>query len=358
VSVRARTPLEAVRPEIRSLGGYAAPVLPAGPLRKLDFNESPFDVPDEVKRVVTERLAARRWSVYPDRRNPRLVAAIARAYGQPEDGIAVGNGSGELIAAAVAVLCGSGGTLVLAPPTFSLYRQIAAIAGARVELVPRVGPDLDVDGRALLAAAERGGIPLLCSPNNPTGGVVSRDFVRRLAAAAPVVLLDQAYADFANADDDLLPLLAEVPNLVVFRTLSKAYAAAGFRIGWMAARPGLLAEIEKGYLPYSVDHAAEELALALLERPEISRTLCATLASERERVAARLRALGAAVPTSRANFLFFAPKDGDGRALHARLLSRGIAVRELHATHPGHVRLTIGSPEDNDAVLAALEELL
>jgi histidinol-phosphate aminotransferase len=222
-----------------------------------------------------------------------------------------------------------------------------------------VGAALDVDEEAFLErlAATRA-IPLICSPNNPTGGVISRDFLRRLADVAPVVLLDQAYVDFAKEEDDALSLVSELGNLVVFRTLSKAYAAAGFRIGWLAARAEVLREIEKGWLPYSVDHAAEELALALLERPEISANLCALLATERERLASGLRALGIAVPPSRANFLFFAPPDGDGPALHARLLARGIAVRELHAAHPGHLRVTVGSPEQNDRFLSTLKEVL
>jgi histidinol-phosphate aminotransferase len=363
VSVRAipaDSALAAVRPEIRALATYAAPAASGpAPILKLDFNESPFDVPEEIKGVVLARLAERRWSLYPERRNPRLVEALAARLGVSPSELAVGNGSGELILAAVSVFAGQGGTLVLAPPTFSLYRQMAAISGARLSLVPRLGPDLAVDEEEVLArVAGTGAIPLVCSPNNPTGGVVSRELVRRLAAAASVVLLDQAYVDFAAEEDDALPLLPELPNLVVFRTLSKAYAAAGFRIGYVAARAGLLAEIEKAYLPYSVDHAAEELALALLERPEISRRLCALLASERERVAARLRQLSLAVPPSRSNFLFFAPRDGDGRALHARLLARGIAVRELHATHPGHLRVTVGSPEQNDLFLAVLAEEL
>ena len=352
--------LAAVRPEIRALAGYAAPALGATkPGVKLDFNESPFDVPDEVKAVVLERLAARRWSLYPERRNPRLVAALAAAHGLSDDEVAVGNGSGELILAAVSVFAGQGGTLLIAPPTFSLYKQMAAICGANLASVPRRGPDLSIDEDAFLAgAAARSAIPLVCSPNNPTGGVAPLSFVRRLAASAPVVLLDQAYVDFASPEDDALPLLAELPNLVVFRTLSKAFAAAGFRIGWMAARAEVLEEIEKAYLPYSVDHASEELALALHERPEISARLCALLASERERLASGLRALGITVPISRANFVFFAPPDADGKGLHARLLARGIAVRELHATHPGHLRVTVGSPEQNDLFLSVLKELL
>src|SRR5204862_962044 len=134
------------------------------------------------KDLVLARVRARRWSLYPEQGNPRLRGAIAASIGRAPEEVAVGNGSGELLLAAVSVLAGQGGTLLLAPPTFSLSRQMAAIAGARVDAVPRVGPDLALDEDAFLARA--GGervLPLVCSPNNPTGGVVSRGFVRRLA---------------------------------------------------------------------------------------------------------------------------------------------------------------------------------
>jgi histidinol-phosphate aminotransferase len=352
--------VDAVRPEIRALKAYSVPAAD-GPriTTKLDFNESPFDVPADIKELVLARVARRRWSLYPEQGNPRLRSAIAAAIGRKPDEVAVGNGSGELLLAAVSVLAGGGGTLLLAPPTFSLYRQMAAIAGARVETVARVGRDLAVDEGAFLASARSGRVlPLVCSPNNPTGGVVSRDFVRRLAQASAVVILDQAYVDFASPADDVLPLLDELPNLVVFRTLSKAFAAAGFRIGYVVARAELLREIEKGYLPYSVDWAAEELGLALLERPEVSRAAVSRLVAERRRVAAALVELGLVVPESRANFVFFMPGGGDGHGLYRGLLARGIQVRDLDATHAGHVRISIGSPEENDRLLAALKEVL
>ena len=124
-------------------------------------------------------------------------------------------------------------------------------------------------------------MPLLCSPNNPTGGVSSRAFVEKLLDAAPVVLLDQAYVEFAAAEDDFTSLVGSRPNVVVFRTLSKAYAAAGFRIGYAVASPDLAREIDKAVLPFNVDLAAEELALALLARPESAKARIARVV-ERE----------------------------------------------------------------------------
>lgn len=358
--------LDPVRPGIRALRAYESPAEEAPRLlAKLDFNESPFDVPVEVKEAVLARLAARRWSLYPEFGAPRLKAAIAAATGRREEEIVVGNGSGEVIQAAVNVFAGSGGTLLLAPPTFSLYGPIAALAGAHVVPVPRVGAAFEVDETAFLgrpaarpaAASVSRSVPLLCSPNNPTGGVVSRAFVASLCDAFPAVLLDQAYVDFAEGADDALELLDERPNLVVFRTLSKAYAAAGFRIGYAVARPDLAREIEKAILPFSVDLAAEELAVAVLARRDLVAPVLAGVVAERARVADALRAAGARVAPSRANFLFFSPRGGDGRALRAALLSRGVLVRDMDAAAGGHLRVTIGAREENDLFLALVKEL-
>jgi histidinol-phosphate aminotransferase len=348
-----------VREEIRTLRAYRLAREDAPPIRaKLDFNESPFDVPEEIRDEVLARLAAKRWGRYPEFGAPRLKKAVADAIGRRPEEIVVGNGSGEVILAAVSVFAG-GRSLVLPTPTFSLYGQIAAIAAARIVDVPRTGPDFDVDEEAFLAASARpGAVPLVCSPNNPTGGVASRGFLDRLLDSAPVVLLDQAYVDFAEGGDDALSYAASRPNLVVFRTLSKAYAAAGFRIGYAVAPPELVFEIQKAVLPFSVDLAAEELAVAVLARPEVARSQVARIVAERGRVAGALAAAGCAVAPSRANFLFVRPPGGDAGRVRGALLERGILVRDMTSAAPGRLRVSIGSRAENDLFLEALQEVL
>jgi histidinol-phosphate aminotransferase len=348
-----------VREEIRALSGYRLAREGSPPLRaKLDFNESPFDVPEEIRAEVLERLAAKRWGRYPEFGAPRLKKAIAEAIGRRPEEIVVGNGSGEVILAAVSVFAG-GGALVLPTPTFSLYGQIAAIAAARVVDVPRTGPDFDLALEAILAAAvESGAVPLVCSPNNPTGGVVRRELLERLLEAAPVVLLDQAYVDFAGAGDDGLSLLDSRSNLVIFRTLSKAYAAAGFRIGYGVAPPDLAREIEKAVLPFSVDLAAEELAVAVLARPDVARAHVAKIVAERGRVADALTAAGCLVASSSANFLFVRPPGDQAGRVRRALLDRGILVRDMTVAAPGRLRVSIGSRAENDLFLEALAEVL
>jgi histidinol-phosphate aminotransferase len=345
-----------IRPEIRSLRAYRLDDEEPFPVSaKLDFNESPDDVPEEIRSEVLERLKRRRWGRYPEFGAPRLKKAIAESVGRSPDEIVVGSGSGETILAAVSVFAG-GRELVLAPPTFSLYEQIAAIGSAKVVPVSRVGPDFAVDEAAFIAESVNG-VPLLCSPNNPTGGVSSRAFVERLLDTAPVALLDQAYVEFAGPGDDFTGLVGSRPNLVVFRTLSKAFAAAGFRIGYAVAPPDLAREIDKAVLPFNVDLAAEELALALLSRPGSAKARVVRIIEERERVAAALRSRGHTVASSSANFLFVGPRGGDAGRVRRALLERGVLVRDMTAAAAGRLRVTIGSPAENDLFLGALEEV-
>jgi histidinol-phosphate aminotransferase len=348
-----------VREEIRALRAYRLAPEDAPPIRaKLDFNESPFDVPGEIRKGVLARLAAKRWGRYPEFGAPRLKKAIAEAIGRRPEEIVVGNGSGEVILAAVSVFAG-GRTLVLPTPTFSLYAQIAAIAAARVTEVPRQGADFTLAEEEFLEASERpGAVPLVCSPNNPTGGVVRRAFLDRLLDVAAVVLLDQAYVDFAASGDDALLSFGSCQNLVVFRTLSKAYAAAGFRIGYAVAPPDLAVEIEKAVLPFSVDLAAEELAVAVLAHAEVARSHVKSIVAERGRVAEALAAAGCKVAPSSANFLFVRPPDGDAARVRRGLLDRGILVRDMTAAAPGRLRVSIGSRAENDLFLEALQEVL
>jgi histidinol-phosphate aminotransferase len=355
-----RDPLAAVRPQIRGLHAYRFEPVPEGLRARLDFNESPADVPAEAKEAAFAALRDRPFSRYPEFGVPRLRDALAASVGLAPGNVVPSNGSGEAILAAVSVFAGCGGTLLLAPPVFSLYDQMAGIVGADVALVPLLGDDFRIDEEAFLARAAEGErtVPLLCSPNNPTGGTQSRGFLRRLCAVAPVVLLDQAYVDFAEGEDDALPLLAELGNLVVFRTLSKAYSIAGLRVGFAVAREDVVAEIGKAILPFSVDVGAEEIALAALARHEEVRERCRGIARERERVATALRALDAKVAPSRANFLFVVPPGGDGARVFRDLRARGVLVRDQTSVVPGALRVTVGTPEENDLFLSTLKEVL
>ncbi len=347
------------RPGIAALTPYAlVPETPVPIRAKLDFNESPYDVPEAVKEKVLSRLRAKRWSLYPEFGSGRLRRAIAAATGRNPEEIVVGNGSGEVLLGAINAFAG-GGELLLTPPTFSLYPQLAAMTQADVVNAPLVGDDFEFDEAAIFLAVSRTPrtVPLICSPNNPTSNAADVAFLRRLADAAPVLLVDQAYVDFAPEETSALPLVDEGRNVVVFRTLSKAYAAAGFRIGYAVAKPDLAHEIGKAVLPFSVDHAAEELAVALLEDPATAKERVAAIVKERARIVVALRAMGGKVAPAAGNFVFVEPPGGDADRVRKELLLRGILVRDLGPSAPGRLRVTIGLPGDNDLFLSELARI-
>ncbi|MCK6683487.1 MAG: histidinol-phosphate aminotransferase family protein [Thermoanaerobaculia bacterium] len=354
-----KDPLSMVRDEVRAIAAYSLlPEIDAPLVAKLDFNESPLDVPDELKDRILARLKARRWGYYPAFGAMELRAALARRMGRPAEEIVPGNGSGELIAAALSILARPGTTLVLPKPAFSLYFQVAALAGMTVATLPLNPPDFSLDEDAFLKLCEKNApaVPLLCSPNNPTGGTVSREFARRLAEVSPVILCDQAYVEFARPEFDFLPLLDAVPGLVIFRTFSKAFSAAGFRIGYAVARSPLVDELRKAVLPFNVDIAAESFAAELLSDPTFSEESVAAVTRERERFAVALRGLGASVAPSEANFLFFSMPGVDPARLRRHCLLNGVRVRDLGTPDLPYLRVTVGKPEENDLFLRLVKE--
>ena len=288
-----RDPLAAVRPEIRALRAYRFDPVPEGLRAKLDFNESPADVPAEAKDAALAALRRPALRPLPGVRRPAapgrprgLGRPLARA-GRPGERLGRGDPRRRLGLRRVRRHAPP-----RAPGLLALRADGRRSPARDVATVPLAGDDFRLDEEAFLARAAEGErtVPLLCSPNNPTGGTVSREFVRRLCAVSPVVLLDQAYVDFSEDEDDLAPApRPSSPNLVVFRTLSKAYSIAGLRVGYAAARPDVAEEIGKAILPFSVDLGAEEIALAALaRREEVRRAL------PRDRPRARAGRRGAA----------------------------------------------------------------
>src|SRR5436305_9310918 len=247
-------PARFVRPELRRLSAYHLDLRPAR--HKLDQNEVPWDLPLRLKREVAEGLVATDWARYPDFHADALRQDLARLHGHPWEGVLVGNGSNELLAMALSALVPAGGEVLGAEPSFGLYRSFVLKACG----VPRFLPsraDLKLPADEIEAEIERNPRRplLLCSPNNPTGDALPPDriayYLQRLEAP---LLLANAYGEFCRWD--YRPLLATYPNLLLFRTFSKAWSLAGLRLGYLLADPRLVAELIKVKLPYNLGHAA------------------------------------------------------------------------------------------------------
>jgi histidinol-phosphate aminotransferase len=324
---------------------------------KLNQNESPFDFPPELKQQVLDRVAKRPWNIYPDFESISLRGAIADAYGFAPENILVGNGSNELLAAAIGAFVGPGTPVVFPRPTFTLYEKLVTIAGGLpvpIEFDPDSG-FLPLDAMLDAIGDYPGAIVIVCSPNNPTGGVLPPSGLERLLDTGATVLFDRAYGDFAQAG---VPALHD--RLVTFSTFSKAWGLAALRVGWLASTAANCREIRKVKLPYSLNIISEAIAGIALENRDMRDRNVASIVSERERVAAAMREFEriTVFPTS-ANFVTFRTQR-PCKDVFEELCARGILVRDVSA-YPrlaNCLRVSIGSVEQNDRFLAALEEIV
>ena len=350
-----RAPEDFVRSTVRPLTAYGPPRDPAAV--PLHLNESPSDLPPELKSELSARLQAMDWSKYPITDGARLAADLAQAYGTPPDGALAGNGSNELLQLLLFACVEPGDQVVVAEPSFSLYGLQAKALGARLVEVPLRGPSgaFRFPVEELARASRDAKIVLLGSPNNPTGTTLTLDEASTLAEATPCLLgIDEAYRDFCG--QDFSPLLARHPRLVLFRTFSKALAAASLRAGCLLAAPALCAELRKVQLPYNLSAPTAMIARALLARPELVADRTRLVIGERERVAHGLRELGLLVHPSGANFILFEQTRRPANELHAALFRRGVLIRNVSSAPSlqDALRVSIGAPAANDAFLAAL----
>ncbi|HET7788596.1 MAG TPA: histidinol-phosphate transaminase [Myxococcales bacterium] len=350
-----RPPEEFVRSTVRPLAAYGPPRDPARV--PLHLNESPSDLPRELKRELGAQLEALDWSKYPITDGARLARDLAQIYGVDPAGVLVGNGSNELLQLLLFACVEPGDAVVVVAPSFSLYALQARALGARVvELPLRAGSgDFRFPVQDLVEAARDAKLVLLASPNNPTGTTLSPGDARRLAAEVPCLLgIDEAYRDFSG--QDFAPLLREHPRLVLFRTFSKAMAAASLRVGCMLGAPALCAELRKVQLPYNLSTPACLVARALLQRPALVAERVQQVVDERERMARELGELGVRVHPSGANFLLFEQTRRTASELHGALFRRGVLIRNVSSA-PGlgsALRVSVGAPAANRAFLDAM----
>ncbi|HEY9232169.1 MAG TPA: histidinol-phosphate transaminase [Blastocatellia bacterium] len=351
-------PLQKIKPAVRAITAYTLP--PYRATIKLNQNENPFDMPEAIKREVERRLSARPWSRYPDFVPAALLEALATFAGWKAEGTLAGNGSNELIQATLMVTVGHGTRVVLPEPTFTLYRQIVNVLGGEALGVPLTGDlQFDVDAIRERATNEGADLIIICSPNNPTGCRIRDDELRAIARDFEgLIVVDEAYHEFSG--HSVVPLLEELPNLVVLRTFSKAMAMAGLRVGYLLTRAKLAREIHKATLPYNLNFFSATAAQVACEHYDLLRPQIDLLVGERERVFAALNSIPGLKPVpSAANFLVVRTAV-EPRKVFNELLARDILIRDV-SKYPmlaDYFRLSIGSPAENDRLIAALNEVM
>jgi len=360
---------ELVNPGLRPMAAYHVP-RPAGVVAKLDANEMPFALPRELAEALGADLARVALERYPLADGGRLREVLAAEVGVAPAQVTLGNGSDELIALIIAAFCaprpGAARAAVLYPwPSFVVYR-IASIANRAEPVEVPLAGDFTLDFAKVEAAVarHRPNVCFFALPNNPTGSLWSPDEVAALAERHPdvIVVSDEAYLAYGGRT--LAPRLADLPNLIVMRTLSKI-GLAGLRIGWSAAHPQLAAELEKVRPPYNLGSLNQRAALWMLEHArDWLEARAREVIVERARLATALAAMpGVRVFPSEANLLLIrigAPLDGRAGQVWQALAGRGVLVRNFDQPGPlaGCLRITIGTPAENDRLLEALAAVL
>lgn len=358
-----------LRPDLVGRVPYGAPQLDV-PVR-LNTNENSYAVPttvvDEIVAAVAE--IAPTLNRYPDRDFTALRGRLA-AYLSSGSGVEVtpdqvwaGNGSNEVLLHITQAYGGQARTALGFTPAYSMHPIITRTVGMEWvdgrRGVPGGGAfDLDVDAAVQQVRAARPSVVFLCSPNNPTGTSLRLDVVEAVYDAAPgaVVVVDEAYAEFARpGTPSALTLLAGRERLVVTRTMSKAFALAGGRLGYLAADPALIDGLRLVRLPYHLATPAQAVALAALRHADALLATVETIKGQRDRIVAELTAMGLQPVPSDANFVLFGAL-ADERATWQALLDRGVLVRDVGLSH--HLRVTAGTPEETGAFLEAVGELL
>jgi histidinol-phosphate aminotransferase len=313
--------------------------------------------------------AASKVPEYGDLAYGRLRAVLGERLGVAPRRIVPGAGADELIRLVTTAAVGAGDAVVIPTPTFAMFAVEARLAGARIVVLPRRDLACRLAPGEIREAAEREAARLvwICTPNNPTGDVTPLDEVRAIATDLPaIVVVDEVYLDFAEDEAGAAPfstsavrLQDELPNVLVLRSLSKAYGMAGARVGYLVVPDGLVDRFDAIRLPLTVAGPSEALALAALDEEDAARERRLRIIEARERLADALRASGAAVLASKTNSVAFRPDGRDATAVDEALLGRGVAVRR-YETGPmaGWLRATARLDDEERRLLAALKEVL
>jgi len=350
-----------IRQDVQRIEAYLVP--DASGLIKLDAMENPYSWPEPLLRSLQERVLSVAMNRYPDPRAPALTDALYDAFGIDRRWrILLGNGSDELIQLLIEAVAAPGASVMAPVPTFVMYKTIAEFLQVEFHGVDLAADfSLDVEAMCTLIRAHQPALVFLACPNNPTGNLFDRAAIETIIKESHgLVVIDEAYSPFAS--DQHLDLLARFPNVVVMRTLSKL-GLAGLRVGYLVGDPRWISEIDKLRLPYNIGVLTQAVTELALRHFDVFEAQTARIREDRARLAEQL----AADPRLRcypsdANFLVVNVPAGQAAAIHAAMRDQGgVLIKKLDGMHPllaDCLRLTIGTPEENTVMRAALGHAL
>jgi histidinol-phosphate aminotransferase len=352
-----------VREIIQQQSSYHVP--PAGDFIKLDAMENPWPMPQALVKPWLETLANLQLNRYPDPGAEELVQRLRAAMEIPdESAIMLGNGSDELIQAILMAVAGNDNTVLAPAPSFVMYEVLARACGLSYAGVP-LQDNFTLDMPAMRKAIDKHqpAVIFLASPNNPTGAVFQQQEIEEILNLAPgLVVVDEAYQPFVRAgSESFIPKLADRPDLIVMRTLSKV-GLAGIRLGLITGHADWISELDKLRLPYNINSLTQATASFALENWPAFQNQIDDICAERDRVYDSLSSIkGVERWPSDTNFILFRVPDGRAEAVHGELLKRRILIKCLHRADSALkncLRVTIGRPDENDAFLKELSGLL
>ena len=327
---------------------------------RLNTNESPYPPPAGFTAALAEEIAAIEWHRYPDRSAEALRADIGALHGVGAGQVFAANGSNEVLQTLLLTYGGPGRCAAVFEPTYALHSHLSRITGTAVVEGERAS-DYSIEAAEVdrVVTGSAPDVVFLCSPNNPTGRVESRDIIEHVVETAPgLVVVDEAYGQFA--DRSALDLVDPERALVVTRTFSKTWSMAGARLGYLVGPEWLVDELKKVVLPYHLDVFKQIAGRVAVRFVDEMHDRVATLREERGRLFEHLSELDVDVTPSDANFILFRPRNGDADAVWQRLVEQSVLVRNC-ASWPrleGCLRVTIGTTAEDDRFLQALEEAL
>ena len=347
-----------IRDELRGLHPYGAPQLDVAV--RLNTNENSYPLPDDVVAAMSKAIdgVLRDLNRYPDRDAVALREDLATYLGHGLTGACTwaANGSNEVQQQLLQVFGGPGRIALGFTPAYSMHPLLAVGTGTGwVDGHRDAAFGLAVDDAVAQVRAHQPDLVFLCSPNNPTGTALPLDVVRAVLDSAPgMVIVDEAYAEFARpGTPSALTLLPQYPKLIVTRTMSKAFALAGGRVGYLAASPAVVDAVQLVRLPYHLSALTQAAARAALGCADTLLATVEAIKGQRDRIVTELRADGLTVADSDANFVLFGRFD-NAQAVWRGLLDRGVLIRDVGL--PGWLRVTAGTPAETDAFLTALRE--
>ena len=344
------------RPEIDAMSGYVPGEQPKmADLVKLNTNENPFSPSPEVEKVLRSFDCAK-LRRYPDPMADSFRDTVAAYWGVERQNVIVGNGSDDLLTMIFRAFSSPELPVAVLNPSYSLYPELAAMQNAPVIKI-NLAPDTFALPDNLLAQAEKANLLMIVRPNAPTGTLFPKETVREICRRFDgIVVIDEAYADFAS--DNCMDLAETMDNVIVIRTFSKSYAMAGIRLGYGIACREIIAGLMKLKDSYNIDMLAQALGEAAFRDHAYFSDRRQEVINMRSELASELKKRNFRVPESESNFLFVSPPDGNSKKLFEELRSRAVIVRYFSAPETAaYLRITIGNPQENARLLAAIDEI-